>query len=655
MIHIQGELLSVIVMLVVLIDIRRTHSLYERDDTFFAELILTYICFLMISIGLHMEKDGISGIPLVLQNILWVLHIGSFPTLLLVWQHFISSNVDVDARHMRILDVAQIVPLVIFMLVVIINLQSDVFFIFSDLHSLESGRGLALMSSLCLLYCVVMFIIVLVSRKTVEEGRFLLFALTPLVLTVSLGFFLASREHMLFVISASFMILMNYLFIQRRKISKDVLTGLLNRNTFMIQLEKVLSQEAESVLVVLDLENFRSFNQRYGHDNGDKLLTLLSDYLISIVPEHQVFRLAGDRLALLLHNCTQNHAVQIIKVIEHRMSASWAVMGASVTIRVNIAVVMVPEHGRSVGDVLDKVEFTIAELKARRRLTVLVFNTKIMEIRQRKLDVMDAIRNAVNDDSKVRVYYQPIYNIATGKMVSAEALVRIEDEVLGRLMPTEFIPLAEQTGSIVKLTTIILRKVCRRLRESAETLAQLEYISVNLSVEDFSSPDVAGTLLGIIKAEGIASSRIGFELTESMLIESYAPIARTLSILAASGVTFALDDFGIGYSNIIALSSLPFNTVKIDRSVVVNAESDYKMLELLVLMLRKMGKKLVAEGVETHNQLEIVRQAGIHWVQGFLFSPPVSDEEFLELLKTQPLWKRFQEPKPQHVEKVPGT
>jgi EAL domain-containing protein (putative c-di-GMP-specific phosphodiesterase class I) len=315
-------------------------------------------------------------------------------------------------------------------------------------------------------------------------------------------------------------------------------------------------------------------------------------------------------------------------------------MGASVTIRVNIAVVMVPEHGRSVGDVLDKVEFTIAELKARRRLTVLVFNTKIMEIRQRKLDVMDAIRNAVNDDSKVRVYYQPIYNIATGKMVSAEALVRIEDEVLGRLMPTEFIPLAEQTGSIVKLTTIILRKVCRRLRESAETLAQLEYISVNLSVEDFSSPDVAGTLLGIIKAEGIASSRIGFELTESMLIESYAPIARTLSILAASGVTFALDDFGIGYSNIIALSSLPFNTVKIDRSVVVNAESDYKMLELLVLMLRKMGKKLVAEGVETHNQLEIVRQAGIHWVQGFLFSPPVSDEEFLQKID---------------VEKVPGT
>jgi diguanylate cyclase len=492
----------------------------------------------------------------------------------------------------------------------------------------------------------------LVSRKTVEEGRFLLFALTPLVMIVSLGFFFVSGEHMLFVISASFMILMNYLFIQRRKISKDILTGLLNRNTFMIQLEKVLSQDAQRVLVVLDLENFRSFNQRYGHDNGDKLLILLGEYLTSIIPEHQVFRLAGDRFALLLHNCTQNQTVQIIKVIEHRMGASWSVVGASVTIRVNIAVVMVPEHGRIVGDVLDKVEFTISELKARRRLTVLIFNTKIMEIRQRKLDVMDAIRNAVNDDSKVRVFYQPIYDIATGKLVCAEALVRIQDEVLGGLMPTEFIPLAEQTGSIVKLTAIILRKVCRRLRESAEVLAQLEYVSVNLSAEDFSNPDVAGMLLGIIKAEGVDPSRIGFELTESMLIESYAPIARTLRILAASGITFALDDFGIGYSNIIALSSLPFNTVKIDRSVVVNAESDYNMLELLVLMLRKMGKKLVAEGVETPNQLEIVRQAGIHWVQGFLFSLPLSEEDFLELLRTQPLWKWFQEPFP-HQEPFP--
>ena len=226
--------------------------------------------------------------------------------------------------------------------------------------------------------------------------------------------------------------------------------------------------------------------------------------------------------------------------------------------------------------------------------------------------------------------YQPVYELKTGRLVSAEALMRIEDKHLGLLQPADFIALAEQTGLIVPLCQILLAKVCRLLKGIPED--SLEFIAVNLSAKDFDSKFIGDTLLDIIRKEGIETKRIGFEITESLVLRSYEAVESVMEQLSQQKISFALDDFGTGYSNVQALMSLPCRFVKFDRSVIQKAPANPKMLSLLAEMLHKMDKCIIAEGVETEEELALVRAMGIPRVQGFLFAKPLKDDDFLALI-----------------------
>jgi EAL domain-containing protein (putative c-di-GMP-specific phosphodiesterase class I) len=205
---------------------------------------------------------------------------------------------------------------------------------------------------------------------------------------------------------------------------------------------------------------------------------------------------------------------------------------------------------------------------------------------------------------------------------------------LGFLHPGEFIAPAEQTGLIKQLTQILLAKVCRFIKQLPEGNNLLQHISINLSGEDFESRTIGKTLLGIIEHEGIKPRQIGFEITESVVLQSYETVSDVMVELSLKKITFALDDFGTGYSNLLALMDLPYDYVKFDKSVIQSAIANPSMLTLLTEMLHKMGKRIVAEGVETADQLALIRQVGIERVQGFYFSKPLPEQAFHELVAT---------------------
>ena len=212
-----------------------------------------------------------------------------------------------------------------------------------------------------------------------------------------------------------------------------------------------------------------------------------------------------------------------------------------------------------------------------------------------------------------RSHYQPIIDSSDNRIVAAEALMRIVDPHLGVISPAEFIPAAEHTGLIRALTTIVLRKVCALL--ALPPAASLSHISINISAADMVSPEMGSRLLSIIHESLIEPSKIVFEVTESMLLGSNGQILKNWKLFTEQGVHFMLDDFGTGYSNIESLVTLPFEIVKLDRSVVTNSANDYQLIALIASMLTRLGKQMVAEGVEKRTQLEVAVRHGVHFIQ----------------------------------------
>jgi len=218
------------------------------------------------------------------------------------------------------------------------------------------------------------------------------------------------------------------------------------------------------------------------------------------------------------------------------------------------------------------------------------------------------------------------------RIIAAEALMRIEDERLGMISPGEFIPAAEMAGLISPLTEIMVRKVCTLLKTHVKQTSHLTHISINISAEDLNSSEFAHRILDIIEQTQVDAGKISFEVTESVLLSPSDFVQKNWNAFTERGIHFLLDDFGTGYSNLETLVSKPFDFVKLDRSVVSNPTNNYELLALITGMLKHLGKSMVAEGVETAEQLEVVKREGIQFVQGYYFSKPVPEEQLLTWL-----------------------
>lgn len=233
-----------------------------------------------------------------------------------------------------------------------------------------------------------------------------------------------------------------------------------------------------------------------------------------------------------------------------------------------------------------------------------------------------------------QVYYQPILCLEDGRFHSAEALVRLQDPQFGWISPGLFIPEAEQSGAILGIGSILLDKICAFLGQVDYASTGLSYVEVNLSIEQCIRPQIALELLELMRAHGVDPSRINLEITETSSSFSQRIIERNVRTLAESGVTFSLDDYGTGYSNITRALSLPFDLIKFDKSFVDNMgdSATSTVLAQSIAMMKQVGKQVLVEGVETAAQAEALRAMGADYIQGYLYSRPLPQEEFVSFL-----------------------
>ena len=416
--------------------------------------------------------------------------------------------------------------------------------------------------------------------------------------------------------------------VQNRRLQYDAyhdsLTGMPNRLSFWQRLQEVVNQvrpyNGSAVVMLFDLDNFKDVNDTQGHDAGDKLLQDLASRLSFFRKTSEtLYRLGGDEFALVSHDLTEEMALERAKVIREKISQPYQIYDSLIQIGACIGIVI--SDGESRTDYLYKcADLALYEAKKEGSGNVQVFRPGLLQRQQENKSFEDDLMQALNK-GEFRVYYQPIADTMNGEIYGYEALVRWFHPLRGSVPPTEFIPVAEKIGLINQLGEWVLRTAC----EAAASWSSPLKVSVNVSPVQLMNSSLTDTVVTILRTTGPDPYRLDLEITESDVFNENTRSLEILSQLRELGVQISIDDFGTGYSSLSRLSYFPFDKIKIDRSFVINIpdqKDDLDIVRLIISMGKSLHMRIVAEGVETEEQLESLRKLGCDLVQGYLIGKP---------------------------------
>jgi diguanylate cyclase (GGDEF)-like protein len=416
--------------------------------------------------------------------------------------------------------------------------------------------------------------------------------------------------------------------VQNRRLQYDAyhdsLTGMPNRLSFWQRLQEVVNQvrpyNGSAVVMLFDLDNFKDVNDTQGHDAGDKLLQDLASRLSFFRKTSEtLYRLGGDEFAMVSHDLSEEMALQRAMMIREKISQPYQIYDSLIQIGTCIGIVISDRESRT--DYLYKcADLALYEAKKEGTGNIQIFRPGMLQRQQENKSFEDDLIQALNKN-EFRVYYQPIADTVNGEIYGYEALVRWFHPLRGSVPPTEFIPVAEKIGLINSLGEWVLRTACE---EAANWSSPLK-VSVNVSPVQLMNSSLTDTVVSILRSTGLDPHCLDLEITESDVFNENTRSLEILSQLRELGVQISIDDFGTGYSSLSRLSYFPFDKIKIDRSFVINIpdqKDDLDIVRLIISMGKSLHMCIVAEGVETEEQLQSLRQLGCDLVQGYFIGKP---------------------------------
>jgi diguanylate cyclase (GGDEF)-like protein/PAS domain S-box-containing protein len=423
----------------------------------------------------------------------------------------------------------------------------------------------------------------------------------------------------------------------------DPLTDLPNRFLALDRLSQLIMEagrnEERIAVLFLDLDDFKKINDTLGHESGDKLLVEAAERLRTTVrSSDSVGRLGGDEFIILLAGLkAPMDARLVVENMLSRFRNPFRIDARELVLTASVGIAVYPDDGDNPSELLRNADSAMYHAKDQGRNTYSYFTDAMNQEVSRRLHLEEQMHGAL-DRGEFRLCYQPQVDVASGRIVSVETLLRWHNPTLGEVLPTEFIPIAEQTGHIVPIGQFVMTTALVMCGEWQKRYGQRLSLAVNLSPRQFRDPDLVSAIAQAINVSGVDAGSLELEITEGVLMSGHAYIAEALTALNEMGVGIAMDDFGTGYSSLSYLRNYPFDTLKIDRDFINNITEDRADRELVnaaIAMAHSLGIKVVAEGVETAAQLALLTSLGCELVQGYLFSEPLAAEALAELLEAQ--------------------
>jgi len=412
---------------------------------------------------------------------------------------------------------------------------------------------------------------------------------------------------------------------------RDPLTGLYNRRKFSEVLRDELNNSRKGAIFLLDIDDFKNINDILGHVYGDEVLKRVASMMKDTSWENMIaFRFGGDEFLVLLKehetHKIEEYAERLIGFFRDRIIVDQ--MENSIT--VSVGIVQYPNDGNNIDDLLIKADIAMYNVKRKGKNNYLFFDEKMKEKFNKKIRIENILRKALKNESFV-LYYQPIIETRTGKVASFEALLRIKDF---NISPEVFIPIAEETGLIIPIGKWVIKEAIKQMRRWRDKGHNSLPISINLSPRQFFDINLIDYIKKTLEEYDVDPSFLEVEITENVFAEKKFETVNILNRLKALGVMISLDDFGTGYSSLNYLTFMPLDKVKLDKSLkdkFIELEN-IKIMDSLIALVHGLNLKVVTEGVEEVEEFRRMRRAGSDYLQGYLFSKPITIEEIGEIL-----------------------
>jgi diguanylate cyclase (GGDEF)-like protein/PAS domain S-box-containing protein len=415
----------------------------------------------------------------------------------------------------------------------------------------------------------------------------------------------------------------------------DALTGLGNRNLFYTRLkvgiEKAQRHRRSLAVVFIDLDNFKVINDTLGHDVGDVLLSEVARRIKTCVRQEDVVcRLGGDEFTVYVEDFIDPEAlVGTTQRLTQVISEPYRVGGQEIFVTASAGISVYPNDGKTMSELVKNADTAMYKVKEQGKNGFQFFREDMNARAFERLVFVSGLRRAL-DRNEFRLVYQPQVDLHSGRLRGAECLLRWQHPDMGEVSPGSFIPVAEETGLIVHIGEWVFRQVCAQLRAWGGAMGGQGRISVNVSARQFRQPELVDTIRRIVAEAGIAPSIMGVEITESALVDDPENAATTLARLKEMGLTISIDDFGTGYSSLSYLKRFPIDSLKIDRTFVRDIATDpddAAIVTAVIQMAKSLKLGVIAEGVETEEQRNFLRDRGCETAQGYFFAKPLPPDQ----------------------------
>lgn len=624
--------LVLLVLVLILHEVRR-HMAIHRNHVFMCMVFLEILTVLANMAGKWMltgfDNPSLEQIKIVL-GFSYALQY-AIPIVLLYYMIVWSGR---TLKSSKVSLVLISVPIMVYMVEVIRNFTASHLLYFNEDYGFLETSEIAVLNGMSV-YCMLLGLVYGVRFARAGSFRKIYAMALVVILTAVATFLQASMPDLVFIdFVVAFGILVLYLVAQNPSDMLDSNTQVLNRDMMDELLRVDILSERNFDLIVLALDDFKFVNKTFGVAVGDIMLMQVANFLQDLTTKSRVFRYGSDQFALQVWN-GEVKVEKLLDDITERFRHPWITEDVSVMMSTTITCVSYPEDGNRLASLIDVIDYSILSAKGQGRGKVVFARDMDLHSLRKEKAIEKAIEQAMDRDT-IEVYYQPIYNTEKKCYTSAEALVRLHDDMLGNISPEVFIPIAEKNGMIVKLGTMIFEKVCRFISENNIKESGIEYIEVNVSVVQCMQRDFVENLMETMEYYHIAPEQINLEVTETAAANSISILQENIEKLYARGISFSLDDYGSGYSTLGYLHQFPFQIIKLDKAMVWDAFANERAgitLKHTVGMLKELKVHIVAEGVETQEQQMHLSNIGCDYLQGWYYSKAIPEQEFAELIR----------------------
>ena len=412
----------------------------------------------------------------------------------------------------------------------------------------------------------------------------------------------------------------------------DPITGLGNYNAYLEKTKEKLEIDGKKTVIILDIDKFKSFNKKYGHMKGNELLKRVGEEIKHAIRKTDIVcRLANDVFGIFLVG--EVDVEGITKRLNRKISRIH-IGDIWYNLRISMGVYICDKNEKDVQSIIDKAIMAHDSIKGKYHVPYGVFTEEFEQKIIRESEIENMMEDAI-ENKEFEIYYQPQINTQTEKMEGAEALVRWKKDG-NMISPGEFIPIFEKNYFIIKLDEYVYERVCKNIQEMKKQIKEIPKISVNISKESLLEKDFLAKYVKIIEQYGISPNDIEIEITERTTVDNHIDMKEIIEEIKEKGFSIAIDDFGTGYSSLNMLEMLPIDMIKIDKSFIdrIGEKNEtINLLEIILLISKKLNLKTIAEGVEKSEQVEYLKKENCDFIQGYFYAKPLSFDAFKNYIK----------------------